>query len=193
MEQQIERVRYERLTMVCKKALEQTIKKGLDITKIQQCFPNIGSTPNGLHQLTVARSQIVKYWHEHGLAEFELIFKERDIERKLNELDEIIQKAQYRKQNSIETPIKVHELSPEDVLQSTVLSDREPVETLRIIYDQLCADNQQMLEEMMKLVQENDEIKQDIDENLTALRNHVAILKDESEKLNLDELLKSLE
>lgn len=191
MEEVIEKVRYERLQMVCKKALEQTIKKGMDLNKIQECFPQLSTTPEGIHQLQVARNQIVKYWHDNGLAEFDLIFKDRNIERKLDELDEIIQKAQYRKQRNEETPVKVHELSPEEILLATVLSDKEPVETLRLIYNQLCLDNQQLQQEMVEIVHETNEVEMDIDESLRVLRDNVAILKDD-DTLNLDELLKSI-
>lgn len=117
MSSEIDRIRYERLKLVCKKALEQSIKKSLSIDQIKSCYPTIASTEDGQKSLEIARSQIIKFWHNNSTKEFDLIFKERNIETKLNELDEIIQKAQERKLEGKEAPIQVDRLSPSELIE----------------------------------------------------------------------------
>jgi kinetochore protein NNF1 len=189
----IEKVRFDRLNLVCKKALEQLIKKGISMEKLRQCYPTISSTVNGNKSLTIARSQIVKYWHKTSLAEFDMIFSEKNIQEKLDELDEIIQLAQKRKQERSIEPVILDDLSPDDILVSSLLSQSQLLERLQMIYDQLCLDNQVLANELQELVKESNEISTDVNSSLRVLAKEVEILNDDAKKFDVESMIDAIE
>lgn len=97
MEQEYDLVRYDRLRLVCQKALEQVIKRSLSVEQVFQCFPELALSLEGRKALTTAQQQLVTYWHRTGLREFDLIFSEFEVEPKLRALDRVIARAQQRK------------------------------------------------------------------------------------------------
>lgn len=160
---QYERIRYDRLNQVMKKAVEQTIKKLLMPEQLQKCFPAISSIKGGPEALETARKQIQKYFHSTCFKQFEHIFTTRDIERKLDELDEIIQSAQQRRDLGTEKPLEVDKLSAEQLIEARLgLCRDETVKKLQLICDQLVLDNQQLYEELKGLAEEGESVKTDI-------------------------------
>ncbi|CUM62665.1 uncharacterized protein PRCAT00000219001 [Priceomyces carsonii] len=187
-----EAVRYERLKKVCRKALEQLIKKSLSLEQIKMCYPTIASTPEGVKSLEIARSQVINFWHTKSLEEFEFIFKEREIESKLNELDEIIQTAQFRKQENFEKPVPVDSLSPNELIDSTVLVGKtNSVESLLMIYNQLCMDNEDLLKSLKSLADESEIIRNEVVELFSSLNKEVETLRSEDSNINFKELFES--
>lgn len=188
----IEKVRFERLKLVCRKALKQLIKKSLSIEQIKTCYPLIASTEEGVESLEIARSQMIKWWLSSSLKEFDLIFSERDIENKLDELDKIIQTAQQRKRLKIEQPVEIEKLSPTEIINSMIVSSTySSIENLTAIYNQLRIDNGELLERLQGLATESNEIKNDINELFQTLAEEINALKEEESKIRLDSLIET--
>lgn len=193
MSSEIDRIRYERLKLVCKKALEQSIKKSLSIDQIKTCYPTIASTEEGQKSLEIARSQIIKFWHNNSTKEFDLIFKERNIETKLNELDEIIQRAQERKLEGNEAPVQVDRLSPSDLIESSLSgTKKESIESLTMIYNQLCLDNMELYGQLNSLCEESETIKSDLKSLADLLSEDLKSLKDDDLRIRVDDLIATI-
>lgn len=176
--------------MVCRKALEQVIKKSLSLELLKSCYPNLALTLTGMKSLQTARQQIIKFWHTNSLNEFDLIFAERNVEEKLNELDEIIQLAQYRKSHKTEKPVQLDKLTSDDIMESTLLSySNESIENLTMIYNQLRIDNTELYEKLKSLSDSGEEVKLNIEEQLRSLDKEIETLDLETEKLQLDKLI----
>lgn len=91
----------------------------------------------------------------NSLDEFDLIYKEKDIESKLDELDDIIQNAQRTKDSGKE-PSNIDQLSPLEIVDSTIVSNSKNVlDSLQMIYDQLCLDNAELYTELSELTKES--------------------------------------
>lgn len=111
-------------------------------------------------------------------------FEQNDIERKLDELDEIIQDAQARRDLGLEEPLFVDELSPQQLIDARVSQTKaETVDKLQLIYEQLLLDNKQLHEEIVGLVKEGAEVKDDLLLQIDALASGV----DEIRKAKFDE------
>lgn len=184
-----EKIRYERLKLVSQKALDQSIKKGLSIDQIKKCYPIISSSSDGVRLLEMARSQIIDFWQSKSLEEFALIFKERNLASKLDELDEIVEAA-HRRQYDGDTRIPIDMLTPDELIDASLVSTRkQSADTLSIIYNQLCADNQELHDELMSLAKEGNDIKNDINALIAALGRDIEAMKEDAK---VDDLANAL-
>lgn len=184
-----ERIRFERLNQVMKKAVEQTIKKLLMPEQLDKCFPTISKMEGGPEALETARKQIQKYFHSTCIKQFEHIFYNRDLERKLDELDEIIQSAQHRRDLGTEAPLQVDQLSAAQLIGASVGPSKEDaVKKLQMIYDQLVLDNQQLYEELKEFAEEGESVKTSILEQVQAISGGI----DELKRQDIDANLKAL-
>lgn len=86
-------IRFQRLNEVCNKALAESIKV-LSDDNLKMCYPILSSTNEGKDTMTAVKGQLKQSWTENAQKEFEAIFKEREIENKLDELDDLIHQAQ---------------------------------------------------------------------------------------------------
>jgi len=80
---------------------------------------------------------------------------------KLDELDYLIHLAQERKQQggslNEDKPVAIDKLPAEDIMSSIALSDKEDtLDKLKLIYDQLCKDNDDMLQSLDEKSKENE-------------------------------------
>jgi len=190
---EFERIRYERLNQVMKKAVEQTIKKLLMSEQLEKCFPTISNMEGGPEALETARKQIQKYFHSTCFKQFEHIFNNRDIERKLDELDEIIQAAQHRRDLGTETPLQVDKLSAAQLIGASMgLSKEDAVRKLQLIYDQLVLDNQQLYQDLKNLAEEGEEVKMSILQQVHSLSSGIDELKRQDFDANLEALSKEV-
>lgn len=170
---EVEKIRYERLKLVSKKALELSIKKSLSIEQIRSCYPTIASTEEGEKALEIARSQIVKFWHKTSMEEFDLIFKERDIENKLDELDQIIYDAKKRKETGEELPVAFDTLTPDQVMEASLVETKKStLERLQMIYSLLCTDNVHTYEDLRKDTEESQDISNELQGLLKSLTSN---------------------
>ena len=184
-----EKIRYERLKLVSQKALDQSIKKGLSIDQIKKCYPIISSSSDGVRLLEMARSQIIDFWQSKSLEEFALIFKERNLASKLDELDEIVEAA-HRRQYDGDTRIPIDLLTPDELIDASLVSTRkQSADTLSLIYNQLCADNQELHDELMSLAKEGNDIKNDINALIASLGRDIEAMKEDAK---VDDLANAL-
>lgn len=97
-------IRFQRLNQVCDKALEESMK-ALSDENLQMCYPTLSSTKEGKHEIQTVKDQLHESWSQNARNEFDAVFKERDIEAKLNELDDLILQAQEHQKSGDRTQI----------------------------------------------------------------------------------------
>lgn len=97
-------IRFSRLEQVCSKALEES-QKVLTDENLQACYPSIASTQQGRLLIQTIKQQLEESWSNNTHNEFSSIFQERQIEQKLNELDDLIALAQQRKDSGVEPQV----------------------------------------------------------------------------------------
>lgn len=205
-----EKIRYERLQLVCRKALEQSIKKSISLEHIKSCYPDIANSKEGLKHLENARQQMVDFWFTNSLREFDLIFKDRGMEVKLNELDELIQQSYKRlekysdKHNDAENdvddeileegPVYLNKLTPDRIMEANIIHTKEnTLRSLSMIHDQLRLDNEELYSQLKSVSDGSEDIKKTILSEVEFFNEGIAKLKDEEEIVlkNLDTLIES--
>lgn len=97
-------IRFQRLNQVCEKALEESLK-ALSDENLEMCYPTLSSTKEGKHEIQTVKDQLHESWSQNARKEFDAVFKERDIEVKLNELDDLILEAQEHQKKGDRTQI----------------------------------------------------------------------------------------
>lgn len=111
-------IRFQRFQEVVDKALEEALKT-LSVENFESCFPNIANTFTGKKYLQLSQKQIFEFWKNESKKEFELIYTERDLEKKLTLLDHLIYEARVSKYNKSEdSKILVSDLSPQDIMNA---------------------------------------------------------------------------
>ncbi|KAG7194892.1 uncharacterized protein KQ657_004000 [Scheffersomyces spartinae] len=177
----VERVRYPRMRALCGKALMQVIGKGLSMDKFISCFPVLAESPEGMEALRNARQQVIGFWTKAAESEFETIFKERDLETKLDQLDEIVQAARLNRQRGLDQTLEVDKLGPSDIIEGTVVTKKkEAIANLEIMKQQLVQDNDELYRELASIVKEGEDTHQDIDTMIKDLQQQVEGLRDNS-------------
>lgn len=185
-----EKIRFNKLRRVTEKAVEQTVKKLLQPETIEKCFPVISEMKGGKSALETARKQILQYFQLTLEKQFQYIFEQNDIERKLDELDEIIQAAQARRDLGTEEPLFIEKLTPQQLIDARVgASKAETVTKLQLIYDQLLLDNKQLHEEIVGLVDEGATVKDDLLLQIEAVASGVDEIKKAEFDQNYDKLI----
>lgn len=188
---EVQKIRHERLRLVCRKALEQSIEKSLGSCEIKLCYPIIGNTIEGSKSLEIARKQIIKFWYDNSINEFELIFKERNIESKLDELDEIIQNAQKRKQTNGKS-IFLDKMTSNNIVIATLLSQgKEFMNNLNEIHCQLEKENETLYEELKDTEKEALKIKEVLEASMNKIKDDFKMYENENNKKKLDELVET--
>lgn len=188
-----EKIRYKRLQLVCKKALEESIKKSLSLEQIKKCYPIIASSEEGVKSLEIARSQIINFWFNNSMKEFDLIFQERDLENGLDGLDEVIEKAKRRSLDKNDKPVEINNLTPEEIIQANIrLNRNSSTESLRLIHNQLRSENLQFFNQLNGLFEESQAIKTNLNELLIALNKEMNILKKDESNVRIDELMDTI-
>lgn len=157
--------------------------------KFISCFPTLAESPEGMEALRNARQQVVSYWTKAAESEFENIFKERDLENKLDQLDEIVVAARLDRQRGLEQTLEVDKLGPGDIVEGTVVTKkREAIANLEIMRLQLVQDSDGLYQELALLVQEGEEIKGDLEDMVRNLQQEVDVLRDQSPDFSIDAL-----
>lgn len=169
----VDHVRFQRLVQVCNKALEESIKQLESWEKIQDCFPEYCQTREGSENLSVCQQQVSKLWANLSRVEFDAIFHERNIEEKLNQLDELIDKAKRRNISSTGTNNlrRMDELMPSELidgnLQSAKLSTLEKLEERLVSIKNMNSTLESELKDLNdKVFEELDKLQQIYDDTL---------------------------
>ncbi|GAX70497.1 MIND complex subunit [Saccharomyces cerevisiae] len=89
-------IRYIRLKQVFNRALDQSISKLQSWDKVSSCFPQYVNSKQGAINVANCQRQLTEFWTELCQREFKEIMEERNVEQKLNELDELILEAKER-------------------------------------------------------------------------------------------------
>ncbi|CAG99295.1 MIND complex subunit NNF1 [Kluyveromyces lactis] len=186
-----EHIRFQRLVQVCNKALEESIRKLQSWEKIHECFPNYGQTREGIENLTVCQQQVIKLWSNLSRVEFDAIFHERSIEEKLNQLDDLINKARSIDTSSSSKKLrKIDDLRPLELIEGNLQGAKES--TLERINNklQIIKESNEALETNLKdlndnIFQELDQLQQVYDDML----NEKSMLPDETIKQAVSDMI----
>lgn len=193
MDQGQDKIRYERLRVVCIKALQESIKKSLSSEQIRKCYPTLASSEEGVKSLEIARTQIIDFWLNSSITEFDQIFKERDIKNKLDTLDDIIELAKARSLNKSVPPVYLNKLTPKDIITANKnFKKNEALESLNLIYKQLNAENAQLFDRLKTLADQSKQVKDDIIAHVASLNKELDLLKDDKTNIRINELLDTL-
>lgn len=183
------KVRFERLREVLRLAVNQTVKRVLTSEHFSQCFPRIASMEVGEATIDFARKQVAQYFTSTSMEQFEHIFHERNIENRLNELDEIIHSSQQRKDTRTGRQLLIDEIPPEEIINLAVTKLKLlAIENLQVIYDQLCNDN----DDLYSQLKENTETCEDLKNEVISLVDSLQSGIDEIKRLNFELLLENL-
>ncbi|KAI5967762.1 hypothetical protein CANMA_002942 [Candida margitis] len=155
------RVRFQRLQVLGRRAVEQVLKTSFSKEQIKQCYPHIMESEAGAAKLQTGVTRLQEYLHDSTVTEFNHIYEENSLPRQLDELDELIYLAQERKRRggyvNEEKQVQIDKLSAENIMSSIVLSEKEDVlGKLKLIYEQLCKDNDDMLQSLDEKSKENE-------------------------------------
>ena len=155
------RVRFQRLQVLGRRAVEQVLKTSFSEDQVKQCYPTIMESEAGAAKLETGITCLQEYFHDSTVTEFNHIYEENSLSQKLDELDELIHLAQERKRRggstNEEKQVAIDKLPADDIMNSIVLSNKEDVlGKLRLIYEQLCNDNDDMLRSLDEKSKENE-------------------------------------
>lgn len=155
------KVRFRRLQVLGRRAVEQVLKTSFSEEQIRQCYPTIVESEAGSAKLETGVTRLQEYLHDSTVTEFNHIYDENSLSLKLDELDYLIHLAQERKQQggslNEDKPVAIDKLPAEDIMSSIALSDKEDtLDKLKLIYDQLCKDNDDMLQSLDEKSKENE-------------------------------------
>lgn len=168
IERESEYVRFDALHSALSYALQKTLSK-LSLKVLISCYPEIDKT-----SLEYVRKQIIKSWKTKAESEFQKIFNEKDLENKLNLLDEVIKNAETSKtsleydnnSNSDDSKIigkvDLSALNPSELTKIFIISEKQKTEDdLKDQLKEITESNKKLLEKLSQLRQD---IKTDFEE-----------------------------
>ncbi|WPK25376.1 hypothetical protein PUMCH_002688 [Australozyma saopauloensis] len=171
-------VRYDRLKRVLEKAVDQTVKRLMDSEQVASCFPQISQVEGGEAILELARKQVASYFRSTSLSQFEHICQERNVELRLNALDDIVIDARKRKEQNSGMQLHIDRLSADELMDAAVVQPKlDAIAKLQLIYDQLCIDNVELYEDLLQQATECDELKSSVVALVDALQSGIDEVK----------------
>lgn len=165
-----QKIRYLRLNQVFNKALTQSISKLQNWEKVSSCFPEYAATKEGATNLANCQRQVIEFWTELCKREFEEILEERNVEEKLDELDELIVEAKDR----------LRKLSPDDegISQNTPIEELSSQELVEYnLYGQRLEASKKLDKRMEVLNGINGQMEQELKVLEASLKNEQLELK----------------
>lgn len=137
--------RYETLHAAAAYALQKTLDK-ITPEAFASSFPGLDPV-----KLEFVRSQMVKVWATKAEREFKKVFHERELEKKLGDLDRILNEAQERYDRGGKLP-DVFSMGTEEVVSRTTIPIIEATNnTLQTQLDRLRASNAELEAKMANL------------------------------------------
>lgn len=172
----MEGIRFTLLQKVLEKSLSESTKT-ITLEKLKGCYPELALTEDGVKAMEIVRSQITEIWQEKSLAEFNAVFKERDVENSLNELDRLIEEAKRRqKRNNIEERFYPDELTPREIVSTSLLSSQQRcIDELEKTLAEIQNDNSNLCKELGSHVTDTDNVCEEIYASLEKLDKMVEI------------------
>ncbi|KAK9354814.1 Nnf1-domain-containing protein [Lipomyces doorenjongii] len=177
--QQTTSIRNQRFLEIFQRSLQASTQT-LTFDKLSQCYPYVAE--HGAVGLREAMNQAMRFWETSSTREFHAILEERDVARKLTELDALIEEARERKakseQGEIEGPEKqvfVESLTPEDHVRAHLTPiNLAEAERLEIRIQEAQASNKRLLHEAAAQEREIDEFFSGIKKSLDDLASATA-------------------
>ncbi|KAI3404047.2 hypothetical protein KGF56_003206 [Candida oxycetoniae] len=188
-EKNIHKVRFERLQLVGKKAVEQVLKTSLTTDQIKSCYKEIAESEVGLKSLETGSNQLEKYLLEETLAEFDHIYEENDLSSKLNDLDEVIQNAFQREQGKMSSaeslPVHIDQLSSSEIIDSMILNKKEDtLLALEKVYLKTYSDNEELEEKLRKIIANASAINSQIQDVLIPIKEQASFVTSDPVKMD---------
>ncbi|VEU22092.1 DEKNAAC103075 [Brettanomyces naardenensis] len=136
-------VRYGGLRKVVDYSLDTTLKQ-FTLEKLKECYPMIDASV-----LEFVRRQIVDLWRSTAESEFDKIYDDRQLEKSLNELDEIVYEAERRKEKDKDDVLHLEQLKPEQIVQSRLVDlKKESISRLDGKLDELREDYDALMKQL---------------------------------------------
>jgi kinetochore protein NNF1 len=211
MSNQSEHIRFQRLKQVCSKALEES-QKVLTDENLHACYPTISSTKDGRRLIQTIKQQMIESWTANTKREFTSIFEERDIEAKLDELDELIAQAQDRMDTGTEPQLpyalryylslehytnitaSIDRLSPVNIVSSHLLPLKESnLRSLEDQLDSLKSQNTDLFKQLQDRAQEARQLRSGTFELIQNIKKMEEVSKDAQLESKLRTLVEHLE
>jgi kinetochore protein NNF1 len=188
MTEQSTHIRYDRLKTVCYKALEES-QKALTGDNLISCYPSLTNSDQGKQLLSTITAQLVDSWSDNTKREFDAIFKERDIETKLNELDDLIADAS-KNGSQTEDGVPIDELTSTNILSSHMIPVKE--KKLAQLKEQLHAlrqGNVSLLDALNEQLSEAKSFKKEVSGSLQTIKDLNTVGDNSKLKESLDQLI----
>uniref|UniRef100_A0A060TBD2 ARAD1D34276p n=1 Tax=Blastobotrys adeninivorans TaxID=409370 RepID=A0A060TBD2_BLAAD len=179
-------IRHRKLQELSARTLQQAVKV-LTLEKVQSCYPTIASSDTGKENLRKAIKQIVDHWQNAAQQEFDAIYQERDIRKKMVQLDALIEEARARKSESSsgnvdprDMPVMVGELTPEQIIDSHLADTKKRrIKELSQQLEQARARNQALSQSLTdtsnQVMTEIDHIRQHLDKVDNAIQSNTQL------------------
>ncbi|GMG19251.1 unnamed protein product [Ambrosiozyma monospora] len=127
------------------------ILKKITAEKMAEMYPGIDK-----RALENIRVQIIQQYRNKCFSEFEKIYKDRDLEKKLDELDEIILDAKRRYAKNPGDKLYINDLNPNDIISNRLLAiQKESVASLNEKLVNLKRENNKLVKELNSIYNES--------------------------------------
>ncbi|KAK9247925.1 Nnf1-domain-containing protein [Lipomyces tetrasporus] len=196
-QQQPTSIRNQRLLEIFERSLYASTKT-LTFSKLSQCYPYVAE--HGAAGLREAMNQAMRFWETSSTREFYAILEERNVARKLTELDALIEEARERKTKSekgeiegSERQVFVENLTPEDLVRAHLTPiNLAEAERLEKRIQEAQASNKKLLHEVTAQEREIDDlfcsIKKSLDDLASASTESEALPAKRDMFASIDEI-----
>lgn len=135
-------VKFDGFQKAVKFSMESVLKR-LTLDTLKECYPQVDSAA-----LENIRRQIIDAWRAKAAAEFAKVYEERELQQRLDELDEVINDAKLRQKRG-EPGIKPGKKTVHELNEAKVISlKEEAVERLKAKVDEIKLQNDKLAEEL---------------------------------------------
>ncbi|GME75260.1 unnamed protein product [[Candida] boidinii] len=148
-------------------------------------------------------TQIINFWKNTTAREFQQIFKEYDLENKLNQLDDLIEEAKQRKRKARQRgnkiggdinsrPLYIDKLKPNEIILSKLLEPKQKyLEELNSDLSSLKVKNDELFSELNMLVKESKDCLEDTEFEISKVEKFFSSIDKETipSEEKVDELL----
>lgn len=119
-----QKIRFIRFNQVFNKAFSQSVLKLQSWDKISSCFPEYSSNAEGARNLANSQQQVSQFWTELLKREFNEIVQERQVQKKLDDLDDLIIQAKERLEKKRIQRKTENELQDDSILLDELTSEQ---------------------------------------------------------------------
>ncbi|KAH3669494.1 hypothetical protein OGAPHI_001615 [Ogataea philodendri] len=148
-DQPLKYVRFDGLRKAAEFSLQETVNK-LTLDKLVECYPEVDRAT-----LADFQQQITDMWTSKALDEFQGIYEEKDLEQRLNELDEIVYESQQR-QTRKDAAFEIHRLAPHEIVENRLINLKQrSIDVLATKLASLKSENSALVSQIKQLHNES--------------------------------------